>query len=448
MQKLPKQEVNKQSSLNSGIKLSDTSGQDIVITKSVNYRPWLILLPILALSLYALSSSFLHNWLNTDSSVSAKSLRLAQVSRGDLIRDITLQARVVAAVSPKLYAPADGIIDFQVNAGDSVKQHQVLASITSPQLTNQLQQEQATRDRLGIALSRQKLDSKKKGLQNQKSIDLAKVALMAAQREKRRADRAFETHAINQIDYEKAQDDMRNAQLIHQHVLADVELDKESQAFEIKTQELQFQRQELKVQELERKVSELTLRSPVAGIVGNLTVNSREKVGQDQAILSVVDLSQYELEVQIPESYADDLAIGMLAEVKLDHNNYRAQLVTISPEVLNNQVRGRVRFDNIDASGEALPPPKGLRQNQRLSTRIILDKRENVLMVSKGRFIEASNGRFAYKLEDGIAYRVPISLGYNSLSDVEVLSGLDEKDTIIISGIERFNGAEKLLITQ
>lgn len=446
MQKIPAQETTTEQS--APVKLSDTSGQDIVIEKSSHYSRWLWIALALGLLVVMFSSTALRNWLNTDTSVSAKNLRLAQVSRGDLIRDITLQAKVVAAVSPKLYSPADGIIDFQVNAGDSVQQQQILATINSPQLTNQLQQEQATLDRLGIALSRQKLDSKKKSLQNQKSIDLAKVALMAAEREKRRADKAFKTHAINQIDYEKAQDDMRNAQLVHQHVLADVELDKESQAFEIKTQELQFQRQQLKVQELERKVSELTLRSPVAGIVGNLTVNSREKVSQDQAILSVVDLTQYELEVQIPESYADDLAIGMYAEVKLDHINYSAQLVTISPEVLNNQVRGRVRFDSKDSAGTPLAAPKGLRQNQRLSTRIILDKREDVLMVSKGRFIEASNGRYAYKLEDGIAYRVPISLGYNSLSDVEILSGLDEKDTIIISGIERFKHAEKLLITQ
>ena len=426
--------------------ISDTSGQDVVLTASKSTNKWWVAAGLLILfGGYLFWNSGFKNWVDTDTTVALKSLRVAKVTRGDLISDISLQGKVIAAVSPRLYAPADGIIDFKVNAGDSVRLNQVLATIDSPQLTNQLQQEEASLMALSISFNRQKLQSKRQDLHGQKRIDLAKIALSAAQREKRRADKAFTTHAINQIDYEKAQDDMRNAKLVYEHAIKDLQLNRESQAFEVRTRELQVERQKLKVDEIARKVAELELRSPVSGIVGNLAVVTREKVARDQAIVSVVDLSHYELEVQIPESYADNLSIGMAAEVTVNNQLYHASLVTISPEVSNNQVTGRVRFDH---TGNGELTPSGLRQNQRLTTRILLQQRPDVLMVQKGAFLQGSNGKFAYRIREDVAYRTSIQLGNSSLSQIEVLSGLDEHDTIIISGIDRFNGAGKLLITQ
>jgi HlyD family secretion protein len=70
----------------------------------------------------------------------------------------------------------------------------------------------------------------------------------------------------------------------------------------------------------------------------------------------VVDLSEFELEVEvvIPESYAEDLAIHMQAMVCVNGETYLAKLVTISPEIENNQVTGRVCFVTQNESGNHL----------------------------------------------------------------------------------------------
>jgi HlyD family secretion protein len=295
-------------------------------------------------------------------------------------------------------------------------------------------------------LDRQKIQSKKQALFNQKAVDLAKVSLTAADREKRRADRAFSTQSISQIDFEKAQDDLENAKLVFQHSVRDAQLNIESLEFEVRTKQLLVERQTLLVKELSRKVEELTMRSPVNGIVGNLAVEQKNQVAKNQSILSVVDLSEFELEVDIPESYADDLAIGMAAQIQLNGETYSAKLVTISPEIENNQVTGRVRFATTKDSDIA--QPKGLRQNQRLTTRILMENKQNVLMVQRGQFLESGNGRVAYIVKDNIAQRTAINTGARSLSSVEVLAGLAAGDTIIISGTDQFEGAESVLITQ
>jgi HlyD family secretion protein len=161
-----------------------------------------------------------------------------------------------------------------------------------------------------------------------------------------------------------------------------------------------------------------------------------------------VDLTDLELDVNIPESYADDLAISMLAEVNLNGQIYHAILVTISPEIENNQVTGRVRFAKTDADANQLSAPSGLRQNQRLTTRILMESKRDVLLVERGQFLQTANGNIAYVVQDGLAYRTPIKTGARSLSVVEVLNGLSEGQRIIISGTDQFNGAETVLISQ
>ncbi|WP_438865397.1 efflux RND transporter periplasmic adaptor subunit [Neptunicella sp.] len=422
------------------MKISDTSGQDVVLAPKSKKKTYLFVsltvLSVLIVLVWIMPT--LNNWSSAEASINSQRLRTAVVTQGDFIRDLSVQGQVVAAVSPRLYSTAQGTITFEVDAGDQVSKDQVLATIDSPELTNQLKQEESSELSLKMGLDRQRIQAKKQALENQKSVDLAKVALTAADREKRRADAAYKTSAISQIDYEKAQDELENAQLVYQHAVADADLNKESLSFEIQTMQLQLDRQTLLVAELRRKVSELTLRSPVDGLVGNLAVEQKNQVAKNQPILSVVDLSEFEIEVAIPESYADDLAIGMDAEISLNGETHQAKLITISPEIENNQVIGRVRFANHS--------PAGLRQNQRLTTRILMEHKSDVLMVQRGQFLESGNGSIAYVIHDGVAQKRRIQTGARSLASVEILDGLQAGEQIIISGTDQFQGADTVLI--
>ncbi|GGO70054.1 efflux RND transporter periplasmic adaptor subunit [Bowmanella pacifica] len=420
--------------------ITDTSGQDVLLApKASRKKTYLIITGLLLASATLLLFPTLNQWSSAQASVPMQRLRLADVVQGDFVRDLSVQAQVVAAVSPRLYSPAQGTISFSVDAGAQVEKGQELASIDSPELNNELKQEESSLQKQKMELDRKRIQAKIQHLENQKSVDMANVSLVAAEREKRRADKAYASATISQIDFEKAQDELENARLVHQHAVQDAKLDEESLAFEIRSQQLQVNRQQLLVADLQRKVDELTLRSPVKGIVGNLAVQDKNQVTRHQAILSVVDLSQFELEVSIPESYADDLAIGMDAQVNFNGETHPATLVTLSPEIENNQVTGRVRF--------AASSPKGLRQNQRLTTRILMENKTNVLMVQRGQFLESGNGTIAYVVRDGMAKRQRIETGARSLSSVEILAGLQAGDTIIVSGTEQFDGAEWLQIT-
>ena len=423
------------------MKIKDTSDQDIQIkVEKSKSKFWLTVLSsflIIVVIIWQVAPAA-SRWIQASESISLDRVRLAIITRGDFTRDISVLGRVVAAVSPTVYSPADGTITLQIDAGNEVKEGQALATLDSPELTSRLSQQQAILEGLESSFERQQIQSKKQHLIDQKAVDLANVRLISANREKRRADQGYEKNAISQIDFEKAQDELENAKLQHRHAEQDAALNIESLDFDSKSLSLDIRRQTLLVKELKRQVDALTIRSPVNGIVGNLNADNKTFLSKNQPILTVVDLSNLEVEIEIPESYADDLAIGMDVAVQFEQQQFSARLVTISPEILNNQVTGRVRF--------SANTPAKLRQNQRLNTQIILEQKSNVLQVQRGQFLDSSGGRFAYLVNDGLASKTPISLGARSLSHVEILSGLKEGQQIIISGTDMFNSAEQVLL--
>jgi HlyD family secretion protein len=424
------------------LKIADTSAQDVKLApKSKRTRNMIGGSSLLAL-LVALwiAVPAVNRWSSTSASVPLDRLRIAEVVRGDLVRDVSVQGRVVAAVSPTLYASAAGTITLRVEAGASVAEGEVLAVLDSPELENTLQQAEATLEEQEMELERQRIESKQSALEKRKGADLADVALVAAKREMRRAEEANDRGVIPVIDYEKAKDDLRKAELAFTHAVADADLFDERLTFELRAKELSRNRQNMRVVEVQRQVDELAIRSPVAGIVGDLLVEQRAAVSRDTPVMAVVDLSRFEIDAQIPESYADDLAIGMQAQIILGSQKYSGQLVAVSPEIVANQVRSRIRFS------DEMPP--NIRQNQRLTTRVLLEERPSVLTLQRGQFLETGGGRVAYVLRDeDIAERRAITVGGRSLSAVEILTGLQEGDRVIISSIDQFRGAETVLIT-
>lgn len=424
------------------MKIADTSGQDVQLSPVKGSKRKIVGAAALFLLLATIwiTVPIVQRWASASVTVPLERLRIATVERGDLVRDISVQGRVVAALSPTLYASAAGSITLRVDAGTSVEKDQVLAVIESPELANELRQVRSSYEQQAVELERQRIESRQLVLEKRKEANLADVTLVAAKREKRRADAADAVKVISVIDHEMAKDVLRTAEFAYEHAVADANLFDERLAFEIKASQLALERQRILVEDIERQVRELSIRSPVSGIVGDLLVDQKAAVSRDTPIMSVVDLSRFEIDAQIPESYADDLALGMMAEIHVGGQVYAGRLVAVSPEIVANQVRSRIRF--LDEM------PANIRQNQRLTTRILIEERPNVLKLQRGQFLDSGGGRIAYVLDkEGLAHRRAIVIGARSLAAVEIASGLQEGDIVVTSSLDQFHGEETVFIT-
>jgi HlyD family secretion protein len=423
--------------------IRDTSQQDAVIAAPAGRHikrgaAWLgAAAAVLAACVFLVAG-----WRGSEASVSGARLRIAEVTRGTLVRDAAVNGRVVAAVSPTLYAKAPSTVNLKVAAGDTVKKGQVLAVLESPDLSDALKREVSTWEQLKAEVARQQILAKKQKLLAQKEADTAEIERLSAQRTLERYDSVGQVGIIAKIDYQKARDALQSAGIRAHHAAEAAALEGDDVRLALRTRENELERARLAMEEARRRVDELTVRAPVDGFIGTLNVQDRMVVGANAPLMTLVDLSRLEVEIEVPETYVGDLGLGMNAEIQLPSGSAMGKLSALSPEVVKGMVLARIRFDGEQRGDQ----PRGLRQSQRVSARLLIEEKPNVLMLPRGPFVESEGGRYAYVVRDGIAIRTPVRLGATSIAAVEIQSGLKPGDKVVVAGTDAFANAERIAI--
>ncbi|MGY0558619.1 MULTISPECIES: efflux RND transporter periplasmic adaptor subunit [unclassified Lysobacter] len=421
--------------------IRDTSAQDQPVSSAsgqARKRRNRLLAVVAAIAVVLLVVWLVSSWSAGSRSYDAGRVRIAEVTRGDLVRDISADGRVIAANSPTLYAIAGGTVTLDVVAGDVVKKGAVLAVIDSPELLSELAQEEATLASLEAEASRATLDAQIARSAARQNLDQAGIDRQAAERDLQRNQHGYDGGAVAQIDVARAQDDLKKAEIGLDHARREFTLQGKGAGLDSRNKQLLADRQRAVVSELQRQVDLLTLRAPFDGQVGQVLVDQRANVAANAPVLGVVDLTRFEVEIKVPESFARDLAIGMPAQLSGGRGEYPAKVSSVSPEVVNGEVTGRLRFTD--------EQPPGLRQNQRMRARILLDTRDNVLQVERGPFLEQGGGTRAYVMDGDIAVLTQIRTGVSSLGAVEILEGVQPGDRIVVSGADQFGDAERVVI--
>ena len=420
---------------------ADTAGQDRPIERRSFWRRWRapLLASAAAAAALAVLGAYLARYAGAQNSVDRARLSIATVERGSFVQDVAADGQVVAAVSPTLYANVTGTVTLSVHAGDAVRKDQTLATIDSPELTARLAQEEATLEGLRIDWRRAQLEADRRLMRMRDAYRQAEVDRQTARRELGRSRRAYELGAYSQLQMLRAQDALEKAQFMLEQAKMNYDSQPRQNRFDVDSEKALYDRQRLLVGDLRRQVAELRVRSPVDGQVGQVDVADRATVAKDAPLLTVVDLSALEVEIKVAESLARDLRPGMSAVIDGDGRRWQGVVGGISPEVVNGEVTARVRF--------AGARPAGLRQNQRLSVRILIARRDDVLMVDRGPFVDQDGGNFAYVVQGNVAQRRPVRLGAQSVAKVEILGGLAAGDRVVIGGTDAFKGAERVILS-
>jgi len=420
------------------IKSTETQDEQIQKVKSTTWVKYTLFSIILIIAgVYTLPT--VSNWYSGIISVDKTNLLTAKVFRGELIRDVAVSGKLVAANAPQLYSPEIGDVTMLSRPGDKVTKGQVVAKLNSPELISLIKQNKSQLDKLKIEASRGALKDDEAQLDLERSLDEAKVRLNAANREHQRAELSFDKQVISELDYAKTQDELLEANLRHQHANKRVELAKKRLEFENQTRQFEVNQQQIILDELNRREQALNIKAPVAGIVGNWLIEQKERVADSQALMTIVDLTQYEAQLNVPEFYADDLGIGLTVNMTVAGKKLKGTLSSISPEINNSQVQIRISIDNNHAHN--------LRQNQRVNATIEFERKSDVLMVKRGAFLKAGAAKSVFKVTDDYAQKQNISVGISSVEFIEILQGVNEDDELIISDHSDFAKQTQIKLT-
>lgn len=423
------------------MKIEGTTSQDEVIStnkKPVMKKALLIVAVVTFVGYFSVPS--LSQWYSSIPTVDMKQIKIDKVIRGELIRDVVVSGKAVAANAPQLYSTEIGKITLLAKPGEAVTKSQVVARLVSPELDALIKQQQSTLEQLSINANRGVLADKEAQLELESNMNAAQSSLNVARREFQRAEISYGKQIISEVDWLKDRDALADAQRLFEHSKKRVALAKERLHFESKHREFLVLKEQLILDELQRRHLALVIKAPVTGVVGNWLVAQRNTIAANTAIMTVVDLSEYEAELSVPEFYADDLGLGLTVAMKIAGATVLGNIIAISPEIKQNQVKVRARILSTDKLQ--------LRQNQRINARIEFEKKQNVLMVRRGSFLGSFAGKHIFKLgEESYADKVAINTGTSSVDFIEILSGVKEGDSVITSDYRDFDKAKQIYLS-
>jgi len=190
------------------------------------------------------------------------------------------------------------------------------------------------------------------------------------------------------------------------------------------------------------QVESLKITAGIDGVLQKLGDISTLQVGQQLPaganVARVANPARLKAEIKIYETQAKDVVLGQRAEIDTRNGVVPGSVVRIDPAVQNGTVLVDVALEG--------PLPRGSRPDLSVEGIIELDLLQNVLHVGKpvhgsadstvGLFKIAANGKFAE--------RTQVKLGRSSVSMVEIISGLDVGDQVILSDMTQWDAHDRI----
>jgi multidrug resistance efflux pump len=203
-------------------------------------------------------------------------------------------------------------------------------------------------------------------------------------------------------------------------------------------QEAQVRRLQAIVQFNTVRLASLEVTAGVEGVLAELPVREGEWVNEGGTLARVVKPGRLRAEVRIPQTQAQDIAIGQRAFIDTRPDTIVGYVSRIDPAVQNATV-----LIDITLPDEL---PRSARPDLSIDGTVELERLEEVVYVGRPQFGQANSRVGVFKLvEDGnYAERVSVQLGASSVNEIQVLEGLEPGDVVILSDMSQWDEYDRV----
>ena len=342
-------------------------------------------------------------------------------------RVLWIPAQVDGRVAQKLALP-----------GMAVKPDTVLLKLTSPTIEQaaldaqwQMKAAEAEYNSLKAQLAGQLLDQQSSAATAKSEYLQSKLQ---AQRDQQLAEAGLGPSLTAQLSEAKAQAAATRNQIAGRQV---GELSNSIQA--------QLAAQQAKIEQLralynlkKSQLDSLTVRAGAAGVLQELPVEAGQQVTAGTTLAKVAQPNHLKAQLQIAETQAKDLQLNQQAEIDTHNGVIPGHVIRIDPAVQNGTRTVDVKLDG--------PLPPGAVPDLSVDGTIEIEHLGNVVYVGRPAFGQPQSTVGLFKLTDGgkQAVRVNVKLGLASVNTVQILSGFDVGDEVILSDMSRWDGFDRI----
>ena len=389
---------------------------------------------VIALAAVAFFFAATIDWLRP--SLERNDVVTAQVARGRVEATLEANGTVVPLYEEVVSSPVEArVLRIERRAGDRVKAGDELLTLdtAATQLEAARLGERVTQRENDLTALRLTLESTIANLQaqiEQKKLDAEIVHYSADQKSKLRSEGliAEQDALAAQAQAKKAEIELRGlhealARTIRQR---DVQLAASGS-------EVSMARKER--EESQRQVELARLRADRDGILTSIVNEAGATVRRGDVIARIADLSSYRVDASISDVHAARVAAGMRVRVLLDGTAIGGTIESVDPRIVNGIAKFRVTLDE--------PAHATLRNNLRVDVEVITGTRNGALVVRRGA-LARTNAHIAFVVRGDRAVRVPVRFGLTGRETIEILEGLSEGESVVISDVTEFEDVSEI----
>src|ERR1700745_849825 len=209
--------------------------------------------------------------------------------------------------------------------------------------------------------------------------------------------------------------------------------------------ETQLAQQQAKVDQMrvlaelmQKQLDALKVRAGIDGDLVDLPLQVGQHVLPGAELAKVIQPNHLIAQLKIAETQARDVQIGQPALVDTHNGTVAGQVMRVDPAVQNGTVTVDVKL-----RGEL---PKGARPDLSVDGTIDMERLDNILYVGRPAFGQENSTISLFKLDEDSkgAVRVPVKVGRASVNSIQVLEGLHEGDTVILSDMSRNDNTDRI----
>lgn len=383
-------------------------------------------------------------WLGTlmMGSVDKKSLITSQVDRGTIDVSIIATGKVVPAFEEVIISPISAqILEVYAHSGDTV-------DVGTPLLRLDLQSAQTDYSK---ALDEQEIrrqqmvqlttntETQLSDRRMQLEVEEMKIGQLEAQLRNEQYLDSLGSGTKDRVH--QAEITLRTAQMQLKQLKQQYENEVRVRKADLRMKQLQDGIADKSLEETRRTLDGANIRSPRKATLTYISNEIGSIVGSGSKVAVISDLTHFKVDCSIADTYSDRVMAGGRVLVKIGKERLFGTINTVTPLSQDGVITFTVLMDN--------PSHPKLRSGLKAEVFVITSIKEDVLRIRNGSYYTGAGNYtlFIYKDEHTLVPRT-IQLGDCNYDYVEVISGLEEGDSVVVSDMQRYKGKEKIRINE
>jgi HlyD family secretion protein len=373
------------------------------------------------------------------STLKKSNITTAVVERGNVENTIAATGEILPEFEEIITSPINASIQNVVmDAGNKVQPGQSVLTLDKSASQTEYEKEKFELESKRNDIEKLKLDLNKSFYDLKSNNDIKQLRINSLQADVENAKRLYKAGGGTKEDVDKAELDLKVANLEKQQLENEIKSKQQTMQLEIREAEIAADVEQNNLAELQRKLNAANIVATRAGVVTWVNKNIGAAVREGESLARIADLSSFKVSGSISDNYLDQLHNGMTAIIRINDEQVRGTVSNIYPAVQNGIVSFDIRLDEQNN--------KLLRPNMKVDVYLVTDSRNNVLRVANGPAFRGASAQNIFVLNNGKAERRMVHIGMTNFDYVELKDNVKPGDVVITSDMSDYKNSKVVKI--